>query len=131
VCKWAAEEIADSLHHNNPHASVDKSAKRWINSPHVSEEFRKVLPDTYKKILNVLEGNFGCQSYLYERCADCPFVYRCEFRDHEHCPRCALHGKVSARYHGEGKSRRARAHMIYNPVIGYIRSLWGRPDIAR
>ena len=49
LCKLAAEEIADFLHHSNSHASVDSSAKRWIRSEHVSDEFRKVLPDIYKK----------------------------------------------------------------------------------
>ena len=131
LCKWAAEEIADSLHHSNSHASFDSSAKRWIRSQHVSDEFRKLLPDTYTKILNVLKANFGCRSLLFDCCPDCNMPYRAEYRDHEECPCCALHGKVSPCWHGQGKSRRPRATLIYNPVAGYISSLWSRPDMAR
>lgn len=85
MCRWVATEIADSLHHNNSHASVETSAKHWKRSVEVSEEFRKILPDSYKKLRHVLEANFGIQSFLYDRCADCPPLYRGEFRDHEHC----------------------------------------------
>ena len=131
ICRWGAAEIIDSLHHSNSHASVDKSAKRWLNSPHVSTEFRNVMPDMYKKVLHALEAEFGCKSYLYDRCASCSFLFRCEHQDAEHCPRCHLNGKQSPRWHGQGKSRRAWATMIYNPVAGYVTSLWGRPDMAR
>ena len=46
VMEWAGAEFIDSLHQSHCHASADKTAKRWKNSPHVSEESRSILPDT-------------------------------------------------------------------------------------
>ncbi|KAL3149157.1 hypothetical protein ABBQ32_001991 [Trebouxia sp. C0010 RCD-2024] len=75
LCAWGADMIASSLHHSQSHESVTADLRRWLKSSKVFEEFRNAIPDTYSKLLHVLEVmHWVCSSLLGAGCM-CLNVY--------------------------------------------------------
>ena len=102
------------------------SVIRSCSDEDISTAFKDALPSTYKKAHDFLAAEFGNVCYVYDRCGKCAFVYRAEFRDDEHCPRCC-----TPRWYTVGTHRRARAYMYYCPTSEFVKYLWRHPDLAR
>ena len=97
-----------------------------VPDAYVSSAFKAALSRSFKKAMAFLAAEFGSLSYVYDRCPGCPFVFRGEFQDREHCPRCC-----ASRYHLTGTHRLAIARLLVCPLAEWVRYLWHHPEFAR
>ncbi len=109
VRAWVARQIAACLQHRTPRESYNTAVRIELAVPDAyhSSAFKAALPRSYKKAMAFLVAEFGSLSYVYDRCPECPFVFRGDFQDREHCPRCC-----ARRYHLTGSHRLAIARLL-------------------
>lgn len=130
-CKtWIAKQFADKFQHNNSQASTTSQFSHWKDpdpdSCYTTED-RDELPKTFAQALSWLQQASGYPLVAYDRCPSCSVVvFRCEFKDHKHCPRCN-----HARYRPGSNDKVPHARLLYSPISSYLDTLWSQPDIAR
>lgn len=124
--QWVAKAVASKVKHNVSAAGFQSLVELFRSTESISQEFRDALPGTFKKAMAYLDSEFGSDAFVYDICEGCETVFRCKIQDDEFCPRCC-----KPRYHGAGSEKRARARLVYNPLAGFIRFLWGEPNLAR
>ena len=125
---WTVRQVYACLQHRSPRELYNTQLRIQlaIGSTHSHQGFKDALPRSYRKAMAFLAGEFGTLTYIYDRCADCPIVFRCEFQDCERCPRCA-----ARRYHTHGTHKNARARMLLSPLSEWIKYLFRHPEFAR
>ncbi len=84
------------------------------------------LPSTYEQLVAVVEKAFGHKYFVYDLCTGqrdgkpCRFIYRCQHRDDDHCPKCNQPRYQDA---ADGSAKRPRAVMHYHPVRSFVELL--------
>ena len=123
-----ARQIAACLQHRTPREMYNTAVQIQLAVPdaYVSSAFKAALPRSFRKAMAFLAAEYGSLSYVYDRCPECPFVFRGEFQDREHCPRCC-----SRRYHITGTHRLAVARLLVCPLAEWVKYLWRHPEFAR
>ena len=61
---------------------------RSCSDEDVNPGLEAALLSTYQKAFNFLAAEFGSNSYFYDRCSGCLFVYCCVFQYLKRCPSC-------------------------------------------
>ena len=125
---WTVRQVYACLQHRAPRAMYETQLRIQlaIGSAHSHQDFKAALPRSYRKAMAFLAAEFGSLTYIYDRCAECPFVFRCEFQDCERCPRCA-----ARRYHIHGTHKNARARLLVCPLSEWIKYLYLHQEFAR
>ena len=125
---WIVRQVHACLQHRAPREMYNTQLRIQlaIGGVHSHQGFKDALPKSYKKVMAFLAAEFGSLTYIYDRFADCPFVFRCEFQDCDRCPRC-----TARRYHIHGTHRNVRARLLICPLSEWIKYLYRHPEFAR